>query len=517
MGGRRVLPLVENGTAVELELDGDGEVRYDIAGETQDGNFEYRLLYRVEFQPVDIPLSALTPTLTPSITPTFTPSETLTPTETFTPSNTPTATLTPTPTATFTPSNTPTNTLTPTPSFTPTNTATFTPSPTLDLTQAFNDFNATQTSFAITLTSVVATLTPSETPTLNADQQFLATQTAFAATQAAFLTLSAPTATPTATLTLTATFTATFTPTDTPTATLTPTNTLTPSETPTPTNTATFTPSPTSVLCEGSLPSRLYAGIRGRVTPGGDSNNLRPRPNTSTELLAQIQPGDEFDVVGGPECAQGFLWWEVEYFGITGWTVESDDEDYWLEPIIVLPTGVDATCEVRAREAVNMRVSPGRGQDLEDILQPGQIITAIARNDGRNNPWLLLNNGFWVREDAVTALTVCSIIPQVDEEGIRLDTGEPMEIPPTPTPAPTEVVESCAVSPIGSSNINRRAAPNPNGNVVGVLEANTTADAIGQYTVDGVRWWRLDDDSWVRDDTVSEEDTCDLLPETPPS
>jgi formylglycine-generating enzyme required for sulfatase activity len=98
----------------------------------------------------------------------------------------------------------------------------------------------------------------------------------------------------------------------------------------TPTLIPTATPTPTQ--CDGNLVSRLIAGQPGRVTPG-DANNLRDTPSRSGELLGQIPGSGEFMVIGGPTCADGLTWVQVDYSGVIGWTVEATSDEYWLEPL----------------------------------------------------------------------------------------------------------------------------------------------------------------------------------------
>lgn len=83
------------------------------------------------------------------------------------------------------------------------------------------------------------------------------------------------------------------------------------------------------------LPPRLTAGIRARVEPGpGSPNNLRAEPGLSGALIGQLEPGTVFEVTDGPQCADGYLWWQVAFDNMQGWTAEGDPAGrYWLEPL----------------------------------------------------------------------------------------------------------------------------------------------------------------------------------------
>lgn len=159
-------------------------------------------------------------------------------------------------------------------------------------------------------------------------QQAIEAELTRLAVMAATTEAAAWTNTPTNTATPTRTSTATNTlrpPTATPTRTLQPTAR--------PTNTR-RPPSPTPpIQCRGALVSRLEMGGEGRVTRfPNQANNLRDAASTSGEKIGEIPPGGEFRVTDGPVCNGGYAWYRVNYQGVIGWTAESGDGVYWLEP-----------------------------------------------------------------------------------------------------------------------------------------------------------------------------------------
>ena len=83
--------------------------------------------------------------------------------------------------------------------------------------------------------------------------------------------------------------------------------------------------------CQGVPPARLTVGGQGRVTPGVP-NKLRSAPSTSAEQTGNIPGEDIFTVIGGPQCADGYLWWQVNYNGQIGWTASGSGAEYWVEP-----------------------------------------------------------------------------------------------------------------------------------------------------------------------------------------
>lgn len=84
--------------------------------------------------------------------------------------------------------------------------------------------------------------------------------------------------------------------------------------------------------CAGSEVFRLKVGAQARVMPGSP-NNIRDVPGRDAAKIGQIPAGAIFEVIGGPDCVDGITWWRVTYAGITGWTAEGADGEYFLEPL----------------------------------------------------------------------------------------------------------------------------------------------------------------------------------------
>ena len=94
------------------------------------------------------------------------------------------------------------------------------------------------------------------------------------------------------------------------------------------------------------LPTRLVPGIRAWVEPGpGSANNLRAAPGLNGEVIGKVWPGAPFQVLDGPQCADNYVWWQIEIDGAQGWTAEYDPSAgrYWLEPLTqVVDPALDA-------------------------------------------------------------------------------------------------------------------------------------------------------------------------------
>jgi hypothetical protein len=83
--------------------------------------------------------------------------------------------------------------------------------------------------------------------------------------------------------------------------------------------------------CPGALELRLESGLPARVLAGAP-NRVRATPGVGGTVLGQIPAGGTFDVLGGPQCADGIVWWRVSYDTLAGWTAEGTDA-YFVEPL----------------------------------------------------------------------------------------------------------------------------------------------------------------------------------------
>lgn len=78
--------------------------------------------------------------------------------------------------------------------------------------------------------------------------------------------------------------------------------------------------------------TRLSLGVQGQVTPGG-FNRVRAGAGLIHPQLGEIPGGGVFTVLNGPLCVDGYLWWQVSYQGLIGWTAEGNTDIYFLAPL----------------------------------------------------------------------------------------------------------------------------------------------------------------------------------------
>lgn len=102
----------------------------------------------------------------------------------------------------------------------------------------------------------------------------------------------------------------------------------------------TIIPSPTPRVviwqpCPDAPSSRLKVGDIAYVTKDpAVPNRVRKEANLEAEILGLVNPGASVRITGGPTCAEGWVWWQVENADFSGWTSEGDKETYWLVPLI---------------------------------------------------------------------------------------------------------------------------------------------------------------------------------------
>jgi len=87
----------------------------------------------------------------------------------------------------------------------------------------------------------------------------------------------------------------------------------------------------TAGVCKANYATRLAVGMEVSVGDGV-RQRIRPQPRRSAAEIAWLAPGQAVTIVGGPTCADGWIWWQIaNSMGRTlGWTSEGDEKGYWL-------------------------------------------------------------------------------------------------------------------------------------------------------------------------------------------
>jgi hypothetical protein len=86
--------------------------------------------------------------------------------------------------------------------------------------------------------------------------------------------------------------------------------------------------------CPDAPASRLKVGDIAYVNKENDAEQrVRKDPTTKAEIIGTIRPGAAMTIIGGPTCADGWVWWNVHNADLTGWSAEGDKDVYWLMPL----------------------------------------------------------------------------------------------------------------------------------------------------------------------------------------
>jgi hypothetical protein len=115
---------------------------------------------------------------------------------------------------------------------------------------------------------------------------------------------------------------------------------ITPPPTLIPTPTAATTVCPPNFA--GYLPPQVRVGEEARVTAGAEPNRIRNAPSLAGTQTGMLNPGMTFMVIGGPSCADAFVWWEIQAGDQIGWMAEGAlPDNYYIEPTGVRGSGMD--------------------------------------------------------------------------------------------------------------------------------------------------------------------------------
>ena len=111
--------------------------------------------------------------------------------------------------------------------------------------------------------------------------------------------------------------------------------------------------------CDGLIAPNLSSGGAGQVTsPYGVSvKNIPATGAGGAAEVATLPQGAVFTVLDGPQCNQGYVWWQIRLTnGIVGWAAEGSATDRFMEPATV---GLHT-----------YRVSPDRGTITRFFVTP---------------------------------------------------------------------------------------------------------------------------------------------------
>ncbi|MBL8163804.1 MAG: SH3 domain-containing protein [Anaerolineae bacterium] len=159
----------------------------------------------------------------------------------------------------------------------------------------------------------------------------------------------------------------------------------------------------TANSCTQTLPSRVSVGSQARVLPGVP-NNVRSTYSTTGALVGTLPGETVFSVTGGPQCAEGILWWQIYSGGMVGWTGELQGASYWIEPANLIDTSASITVRVYV---LNVRNAPSTRADILTRIRFEEVYSVVGRL--ADNSWVQVNvNGTigWVNATYVNAVNL---------------------------------------------------------------------------------------------------------------
>lgn len=150
----------------------------------------------------------------------------------------------------------------------------------------------------------------------------------------------------------------------------------------------------TSVVCLDPEPGVVY--LSSRLT-----NEMQARVVDGPPIIQRIGPSDNDAVVGeiagggivtvgaGPVCADGQIWWQVDFDGQVGWTVEGRDGSYWLEivPALALPPNLPLLASANAGQVSELSQAQNNVAGAL-ALAPASPMVAVLGGSGTNGVWL---------------------------------------------------------------------------------------------------------------------------------
>ncbi|MBI5958046.1 MAG: Ig-like domain-containing protein, partial [Chloroflexi bacterium] len=117
-----------------------------------------------------------------------------------------------------------------------------------------------------------------------------------------------------------------------------------------------------NVECLGAPDPQVKVGDVAIVTREDERPlNVRQEPNLGAQPITQVLPDETFQIIGGPVCEGGYLWWQLRLNNdTTGWAAEGDLENYYFAPLGQTPVDPNAPPAVDdAAEIVPESLAPG--------------------------------------------------------------------------------------------------------------------------------------------------------------
>jgi uncharacterized protein YgiM (DUF1202 family) len=233
----------------------------------------------------------------------------------------------------------------------------------------------------------------------------------------------------------------------------------TPTRTPAPSRTPSPTPPPGTAFAVGD------------TVRSTSSVNFRTSPSLSGGLLRTLSAGTSGTVLAGPTSANGYLWYQLQISGVTGWAageffVKISGPTQSPTPAPTVPTGgIVVGDTVRTISSANMRSGPG--------LTAGIVTTLPAETTGTVVAGPTAASGYnWYRIQTAT---------QIGWVAHTL-------LAKTAPPSTIQVGDTVRTS----TSLRLRSTASTSGTVIATMPEGTTGTVLaGPTTATGHVWYRL--------------------------
>ncbi|GAB1422642.1 hypothetical protein MASR2M15_28800 [Anaerolineales bacterium] len=160
--------------------------------------------------------------------------------------------------------------------------------------------------------------------------------------------------------------------------------------------------------CPAAMPSRVQVGDSVLVVTEPDSLRVRSSAPDG-EIIEQAYKGYVMRIIGGPECHDNIIWWQVEIRnGQKGWVAEGLDDEYFIE------TNLSASPTLDLPASEGGALAPGIYQLHVDSNPPSNLGPYL--NDNLYHTMLVSN----------VILTLKQMGDQIFVWAIHVDTGLPL-------------------------------------------------------------------------------------------
>jgi hypothetical protein len=144
--------------------------------------------------------------------------------------------------------------------------------------------------------------------------------------------------------------------------------------------------------CPGAPAIRLQLGDWARVSVNPPlPSRIRSQPGSDGAVLGEAAPGSNVLIMAGPQCANGYAWWQVRTLtGLVGWTAEGDAAGYWLvEPISAwtsLPAPIDLQA-LRKLDQTGLSIMVPTVYNTGAIRTGYPMATPLPTPGNQSTPW----------------------------------------------------------------------------------------------------------------------------------